>query len=378
VAGAPAKAREGESAAIKGVAVAAGLHPRWRLHSSRATSEDLWAPLDMAATPAGRTHLWATSSQTTGAADTKALERFSSFLAQARSLYLAAEGMDIRARPLVSYYALLNLAKAWLTLVSPTTTVGLLMHGAQDVSQVPAGQYITFGKEQLSIKKSGVLPEIAKRTGVGHVVNAPTTFKLLALLPLLPEALEEVEADGPTPALLPLVSLEAWSGKALDNGVSKKALWLRAEVDDRALAARGLSRAALPKRANYFGSVFALRQSATATATYESAPIFTGPNVNHGLPALGKQFVDAFLSVSRGSEHRYYAVLTTTPRFSQEALTFAVMHHLSNMVRYRPAQLDRLATTPRAWLLSTWVPRALENSLLTYAGRILDREVRLQ
>jgi hypothetical protein len=44
-------------------------------------------------------------------------------------------------------------------------------------------------------------------------------------------------------------------------------------------------------------------------------------------------------------------------------------HHLSEMVRYRPEQVERLAGERWSWLLGTWVPRALENSLLTYGSR---------
>jgi hypothetical protein len=62
---------------------------------------------------------------------------------------------------------------------------------------------------------------------------------------------------------------------------------------------------------------------------------------------------------------------------SQEAVTFAVMLHLSNMVRYRPEQLEKLAGERWSWLLSTWVPRALENSLLTYGTRIIRTELRV-
>jgi hypothetical protein len=167
-------------------------------------------------------------------------------------------------------------------------------------------------------------------------------------------------------------------GAAEDNGTPKTALWLRAEVAAGPLSARNISPSTLTSRASHFGSVFSHRQSPEPTDSYESPPVFSGPNVRYALPGIRKAFDDAMIFVNRGSgPHRYFAVLTTTDVLSQEAITFAVLHHLSNMVRYRPEQIDRLAVGPRSWLLSTWLPRALENALLTYSTRILEREMRL-
>jgi hypothetical protein len=83
--------------------------------------------------------------------------------------------------------------------------------------------------------------------------------------------------------------------------------------------------------------------------------------------------------VNRSSSHdRYFLVLDKRKQLlSQEAVAFAVMHHLSEMVRYRPEQVERLAGEKWSWLLSTWVPRAWENALLTYMSRILRQEFRI-
>jgi YaaC-like Protein len=377
--GAPPKALDGVPATLKGVPIAAGVHHRSRTLTVRATLEELWAPLDIAATPQGRKALWETSGVAGASADSRTFDRFSAYLAQARSFYFAAQGMDIRSRPLTGYYALLNLSKAWLTLIDPTTTsVAKVLHGAADAFTLSAGQYYTWSKEQLALHPSGVLPEIARRTGRGYVVVQKTTMSLGALLPYLCEAFDELEDSEATPRLLPLADVVVHKGEADDNGTLKTALWLRAEVDRGALNARNISPSALPTRAGHFGAVFAHRQSTETTFSYESSPVFSGPNVTHALPGIRAAFDESMIFVNRGAgPHRYFAVLADTDLLSHEALTFAVLHHLSNMVRYRPEQVDRLAAGPRTWLLSTWVPRALENALLTYSGRILEREVRL-
>ena len=59
---------------------------------------------------------------------------------------------------------------------------------------------------------------------------------------------------------------------------------------------------------------------------------------------------------------------------SHEAVTFAVLHHLSNMVRYRPRHVERLRGTQYFWLFTSWVDRASENLLLALASRITGEE----
>jgi hypothetical protein len=377
--GAPPKALEGAPGTLKGGSIIAGLHHRARMQTARATSEELWAPLDIAATAQGRKALWHSSTIAGPGSDGRTLDRFSAYITQARSFYFAAEGMDIRSRPLTGYYALLNLSKAWLTLVDPTTTAAAkVLHGASDEFKLAPGQYYTWSKERLALHTSGVLGEIAKRTGRGYAVARRTVVALDALLPYLCEAFDELEESAATPRLVPLAAVAVHKGDADDNGTKKTALWLRAEVEPGALSARNISPSTLPRRARHFGSVFGHRQSGEVTHSYESAPVFSGPNVAYALPGVRSAFDNSMIFVNRGAgPHRYFAVLTADDLLSQEALSFAVMHHLSNMVRYRPEQVDRMAVSPRSWLLSTWVPRALENALLTYSTRILEREVRL-
>jgi hypothetical protein len=72
---------------------------------------------------------------------------------------------------------------------------------------------------------------------------------------------------------------------------------------------------------------------------------------------------------------RQFVVLSDRPKLlSHEAVAFAVLHHLSNVVRYRPADAERILTTRNAWLLTTWVDRACENLLLNLATRITGQD----
>jgi hypothetical protein len=76
---------------------------------------------------------------------------------------------------------------------------------------------------------------------------------------------------------------------------------------------------------------------------------------------------------------RWYVTLDDRDTLiSYEAVTFLVMHHLSEMVRYRPHHADALLSSKYAWLLTTWVNRACENFLLTMASRITGEEHRIR
>jgi len=393
--GRPPDARSGSPAIIAGVALTPGLSSRERRFSSRATAEELWAALDVAGSPSGREALWSSRRH---AEDQKALRRFSAYLAQARSFYFASSGIDVVSRPLASYYAVLNLAKAWLTLCDASITDPTpppakpgkkrakrtkLLHGTSDELDAAKQRY-HFTQERLAFQPSGVFAEIAKRTGARFVYQQKKEVALGDLAAYLCEAHDEYEsAIRQRPRLVPIHRLEVWRGRVPDQsgGGETGALWLRAEIDAGTLTARNVSPGNLPKRAQHFGSLFRhVFSPDPALHSYETDALpYGGPNPNPVLPHLVDLFERSLVHVNRSAgSHRYFLVLDERRQLlSQEAVSFAVMHHLSEMVRYRPEQVERLAGERWSWLLGTWVPRALENCLLTFGTRILDQELRI-
>jgi hypothetical protein len=362
---------------MHGRPVVPGLAYPERTFSARATEEELWAALEVAGTPSGRDVLWK-QHQPHKKPEVAALKRFSAYLGQARTFYRAAIAMDVMSRPLAGYYALLNLAKAWLTVADPATTAGTLMHGAGD-AYVPKQRY-RFSQERIEIRKDGALKELASRSGSGYAYGQETQLSVSELTGFLSETHQEYENSlGKYPDLLPLDSLEVLRGDAEVEGKDTRALWLRAEIDKGLLKARGLSSRTLPLEAWHFNSVFDHVASEAETLSYESEPVAYGRNTTHALPGIAEQFENSLIHTNRGGGPvRYFVVLSKLEKLlSQEAVAFAVMLHLSNVVRYRPEQLEKLAGERWSWLLSTWVPRALENALLTYGTRIVGAELRV-
>jgi hypothetical protein len=373
---APRQSRDGEEAVMHGRAVVPGLAYPERSFSARATEEEIWAALEIAGTPSGRKRVWSEHQGKTK--DAAALRRFSAYLGQARTFYKAALTMDVLSRPLAGYYALLNLAKAWLTVADPKTTAGSLVHGAGD-AYTPKQRY-RFSQEFLKTHSGGVLKEVAERSGAGFAYQSNEKLSVSALGSYLCETHEEYENSiGSYPKLLP-IELTVLRGAVEIDGKATGTLWLRAEIDRGLLKARKLNSKTLPKEAQHFNSVFDhVASDEKGTLSFESKPVAYGRNTTHAMPGIAIAYESSLIHTNRtGGNVRYFLVLSRRKNLlSQEAVTFLVMLHLSNMVRYRPEQVEKLAGERWAWLLSTWVPRALENALLTYGTRIVGAELRV-
>jgi hypothetical protein len=370
--GAPPRAREGRRALNAGRPVTAGVGAYERLLSPRTSAYELWAPLRVVKTAdIGLARLKKIHGK---AFNEAAHRRFVAYLTQAETFYMAAQDMVPESRPLVAYYFLLNLTKAFLTCADPTLTAGVVMHGVGD-GFTPKLRY-HFSQEQTKIKggSTSALRALAVRTGAGFCHPSGTLLPIHKLAPYLVETadLYESAVDEP-PRLVPLQSVQVFRGGS--------ETWLRVEVRRSELLRRGLGPASLTKRAHHFGATFRHVDSEALTASYEShaAWKYGGKKVLLRYPDLSADFEAALIHVNRGSEGaRYLAVASEkSDLLSQEAVSFAVMHHLSTMVRYRPEQVAKLAGQKWFFLLTSWVPRAMENFYLALASRILEEEVRI-
>lgn len=374
-AGSPPHCREGRRALNVGRPVIAGVGPVQRLLSPRTSSYELWAPMRLVKTDdVGFSRLRREHGQ---AIDRAAHRRICAYLTQAETFYLSAQDMPPESRPLVAYYFVLNLTKAFLTCEDPQLTAGRLMHGLGDAFL--ERQRYWFAHEQTKVSNvignsRSAFRELATRTGARFCHPAGTLLPIRKLAPYLVETADLFEAavDLP-PKLVPLNSVEVWSG---DGEV-----WLRAEARRSELLRRGFGPASLQLRTGHFGLVFRHVDSDKPTATYESQSAWTygGKRVLLRFADVREAFERSLIHTNRGSEgSRYLAVASDRANLlSQEAVCFAVMHHLSNMVRYRPEQVAKLASQKWFFLFTSWVPRAMENYYLALASRILAEEIRI-
>lgn len=173
-----------------------------------------------------------------------------------------------------------------------------------------------------------------------------------------------------TPKLLPVHSVSVLWGPG-------RQAWIRVEIDRNVLRQRNLRPERLLREARAFGKRFRLVTTEEPTASYESIDSFTyGKKRSEVFPELSLLYDETLIACDRSFPGtRRYIVLSQRDRLlSHEAVTFAVMHHLSNLVRYRPSDGEKLLGSSRGWLFTSWVDRASESFLLNIASRITSEE----
>lgn len=363
---APPRARDGKPAASAGRPIVAGVSSFLRPLSARATDADLWAALEvLAVEDEGLDRL----ARLHGVRlDRAARRRYSAFIAQARQYFRSAKSIEPIAKPLLGYYFVLNLAKAFLTAVDPASTSNQLQHGLSEDLERKTRYY--FQQEGFKIKQRGVFRLLAERSGQGFCYANNHRLRIVSLLPYLADGYDLYGDIAETaPKLLPIADAFVLFGN--------KEGWLRVEVDRNVLTQRNISPESLLKKARIFGKQFKLVQTELTTASYESQSAHAySQRRSDILDYLATDFDASLFAVQRNvtGGRRYVVLSDRNQLLSHEAITFALMHHLSNMVRYRPQDVERLRGSAYFWLFASWVDRACENYLLALASRITREE----
>lgn len=369
--GKPPGISHGKPVWSRGRQVIAGLAPFEQSFSPRAHPNDLWASLDAtqsesqarsAASRLGGRYFVATDSR-----------RYRAFLRQAREFYLAQLNVAPAAKPLPAYYFVLNLAKAYLTLADPKMMRADWMQHGVAVKPGARGTY-AIDDALSDAKATGVFPELAARTGAGNKKPVGNPVVLADLLAYLTEATDEYSAmAGALPPLLPIEAIDVLQ----DEGTA----WLRVSVSTDALRRRkSLTPAKLPTAAGLFGAHFKFVGNDDAGRSFYESTRVKGPRRAATWSELAQILDRSLVGVDRSKLGGQWYV-TLDPRkglISYEAVTFLTLHHLSEIVRYRPHAAEELLGSKYSWVLTTWVNRASDNFLLTMASRITDRDHRIR
>jgi hypothetical protein len=301
--------------------------------------------------------------------DAKAVKRLRAYVEQAHQYYNVVGVLDPVAKPLTAYYFALNLAKAFLTVRKSPLTEGKIGHGASDAF-AHASRYV-FTQEKTRVQKDGVFRELAQETGQGYCWSNGTTLPIARLAAYLAEGADLYsDSLGSKPKLLPVVRTQV---KASGTGSTKEA-WLTIDVSRLLLTERGLSAKSLLDAAKIFSTKYQLvfDEDDKDTVTYELRSPLAYMKSALLLPELRKEYDESLILRNRSTKGGLdHIVLSARPNLlSMEALNFLVLHHLSNMVRYRPQQVEALRGGKYWWLFTSWVDRACENFLLSMASRI--------
>ncbi len=364
--GAPPKARTGETGSSVGRPIVAGVGPFVRPLSPRVTLTDLWGSVEAIAL---RGEVTGRPGGSRERVDKATLDRYQAFVNQAQQYYATLGNLEPAAKPLTGYYFALNLSKAFLVMRA-NLPVGKVYHGLADAYEAKSKYY--FSQEQTMVHSAGVFRWLAEATGMGYCWPNRTKIRIADLLPHLVDA-ADLYADntGNLPQLLEV--------EGIDVLFDRSQAWLKVDVARTTLRRRkDVGPQALISRARIFGDDFRLVQDGSdETASYESKDAISfGGGRSNSLPDLCQLFDRSLLVRRRGWQGgQTYIELSDRPQLlSQEAVIYLVLHHLSNMVRYRPEQVEKLRGSPHFWLFSSWVDRACENFLLSLASRITFEE----
>ncbi|MEN9646177.1 MAG: hypothetical protein RL238_2846 [Actinomycetota bacterium] len=336
---------------------------------SARSSSDLWASLEACAVENHGLHRLDSLHGRKLPPDAHA--RFCAFVHQARQYFETIAELDPVAKPLTAYYFALNLTKAFLTVADPSSTQSdFLRHGLnQDFKR---GQRYSFKRERFKVDQAGVFRLLAENSGMGHCWAKGHSIGVHEVLKYLPDGYDlYADAEGRSPSLLPIHSADVYFA-----GQGKKA-WLRVEIDRDVLRQRNLSPERVLTSARIFGSAFRLVTTDLPTASYESTAEWAyGKRKDDVLRHVGEAFDALIIGKERSfpGGRQYITLSDRTQLLSHEAVTFGLLHHLSNVVRYRPMDAERLRGTKYFWILASWIDRASESFLLAMASRITREE----
>lgn len=341
--------------------------PVLRPLSPRVTSGDLWASLDALAVE--KDGLDRLEKKHSVSMDATARRRFSAYVQQAKQYYARIRDLDPVAKPLLAYYFALNLSKAYLTAVDPgTTSPDRIPHGLNQAFTRKSKYY--FQHEAFRISATGVFRLLAERTGQGHCYAAGYEIRLVDILPYLADGYDlYADALGQTPKLVPIQEVSV-----LFAGRSG---WLRVEIERDVLQRRKMGPEKLLTQARAFGNQFRLVKTGLPSYSFDSIEEYPYAKKRAEVVDEICAAYDMSLIATRRQDpggRRFIVLSDRSALLSHEAVAFAVLHHLSNMVRYRPQDVDRLRGTKYFWLFASWVDRTCEGFLLSLISRISREE----
>ncbi|PTM56916.1 YaaC family protein [Desmospora activa] len=129
---------------------------------------------------------------------------------QARSLYQAARQSEWIIRPLLAYYGLMNLAKAWVLSEDPDypRTASVLKHGLSTRKRKPASFSLFW--EEVRVQREGLFPLLVTLAGEGE--RTGERWSMQTLFSMLPELQDSYRQLFRETSLFPIAWTEGEQG----------------------------------------------------------------------------------------------------------------------------------------------------------------------
>ena len=304
---------------------------------------------------------------------------------QATAFYQAAKALPIDSVPLLSYYAMLNAAKAFLAFrceyiedfVEDFSTHGLFENvnlPGYDLSTIAVGR-----------KNKGVFPLFGKTLETNFDTiwssgksNTITLKKLLYNLVYIHRAYTTTY-NSPRGASIPELFIPLVPGKSpCYHKANDGNLYLLFELDRYFFSATALSIPAI--FISTISSQFRVSENNNfALRSITGAKRNTTDSLSAEFKILNRTLRHNFQYI-RSGKRLWYLKRTSLPdsnvlNLNSMLITMATMHRISEIVRYKPEQLAHLMDSKENWLIHEFITLALDQFIDEIAAEITGNDI---
>lgn len=299
-----------------------------------------------------------------------------SFERQAEDYFRAATaGRELAVRPLLLYYAFLNLSKAYAVTKGNTRVVGRSFHGVRAASRPRAipGSLITF--EATSPARPGVFQEL-----LHHLNGSPVVLRSdLRLGYLLPQIL-------PGHRLWCYAAHRAERFLSIDHfqvrhSSTLKHVWLNIFISKSNLAPLGLSEARVLSEADLIGEFEVAGEFESRICFQQVRPESYSVDSAEGLALIIAKVRNKIWETARIASPYRKPYLYCCPsvergaRMPQILSVYLLMFFLGSVTRYFPLYFDDLLDSRYGPLFETFVTETPMQFLYLMASEILGQEI---
>ncbi len=292
------------------------------------------------------------------------------YVEQASDFYEAARNPMSGSKPLLYYYAFLNLMKV-LLLVREADIPPAARHGISDPRANFRERFSIDGQRVLisgiAHDHSELFPELVQSLGVPVTGSRNIrVLKVLAQIPAIHRTYLRITGDDPQ--FVPISRIELMRKKG--------EMWSRIKVGplDKATAE---SFRRLRGR-DYFGDVFTQVASTDDDAWFETEAINSRGRAAEGAIAeLSRQVKSTRIaSILTLQGYRYYWSLATEREYLPSlSAPLAAIFYLGSITRYKPADFDKLRASKYGWLCEELLASQPLQLLYMFASEILGVDV---
>jgi hypothetical protein len=307
----------------------------------------------------------------------KRLVEARAFLSQARDFYAASEDAGATSRPLLMYYAFLNLAKTLIKTRNANIDLSGAFHGVRESSSNRQAQRFRLTSQSVEVEhprnnRVHILNEFASVIGWGSLASGHKygVCDLLSQIPGIHRAYTHIR--GQSEHLHPIADAQFRFDQP------KRRLW--AVLWTKHIGPKGTNALSRLKSRQYFSSFFTQKetdQQHEKLATFETSPVAYAQNPRAGLSELGQLCVKAgVVQILTSAGYRYYfADVQPAARVHQALAAYMAMFYFGSVARYRPSHLEKILFSEFAWAIDEFLSAEGQQFVYFVANRMLEREV---